>query len=226
MKGMLILMKKFLIFLLVFVLAAVVGFYFMKFETNKIMNNTMQKQETPSVAVVTTPKVEPAPKPKIPTDKKVIAFTQIQLPNQPGTVNAKIAAKILNGHIVKSGEIFSYNKVIGERTTDKGFIPGTMPETDANGNQIMVSEVGSGVCRLAVWTATQAKKCGLETVEITHHKYTPQYILDNPGLVDATVFWDNKIDYKFKNTKPYDILIECEVTDDYVLQGSFYQLIY
>ena len=198
----------------------------MRNETNKIMNSTMQKQETPSVAVVTTPKVEPAPKPKTPTDKKVIVFTQIQLPNQPGTVNAKVAAKILNGHIVKSGEIFSYNKAIGERTTDKGFISGTMPETDANGNQIMVSEVGSGVCRLAVWTATQAKKCGLETVEIIHHKYTPQYILDNPGLVDATVFWDNGTDYKFKNTKPYDILIECEVTDSCVLQGYFYQLIY
>ncbi len=220
-------MKKFLIALLIIFIAAVFSFFIcMRNETNKIMNSTMQKQETPSVAVVTTPKVEPAPKPKTPTDKKVIVFTQIQLPNQPGTVNAKVAAKILNGHIVKSGEIFSYNKAIGERTTDKGFISGTMPETDANGNQIMVSEVGSGVCRLAVWTATQAKKCGLETVEITHHKYTPQYILDNPGLVDATVFWDNGTDYKFKNTKPYDILIECEVTDSCVLQGYFYQLIY
>ena len=98
--------------------------------------------------------------------------------------------------------------------------------TDANGNQIMVTEVGSGVCRVVVWAATQAKKCGLETIEITHHKYTPQYILDNPGLVDATVFWDNGTDYKFKNTKPYDILIECEVTDSCVLQGYFYQLIY
>lgn len=220
-------MKKFLIALLIIFIAAVFSFFIcMRNETNKIMNSTMQKQETPSVAVVTTPKVEPAPKPKTPTDKKVIVFTEIQLPNQPGTVNAKVAAKILNGHIVKSGEIFSYNKAIGERTTDKGFISGTMPETDANGNQIMVSEVGSGVCRLAVWTATQAKKCGLETVEITHHKYTPQYILDNPGLVDATVFWDNGTDYKFKNTKPYDILIECEVTDSCVLQGYFYQLIY
>ena len=220
-------MKKFLIALLIIFIAAVFSFFIcMRNETNKIMNSTMQKQETPSVAVVTTPKVEPAPKPKTPTDKKVIVFTQIQLPNQPGTVNAKVAAKILNGHIVKSGEIFSYNKAIGERTTDKGFISGTMPETDANGNQIMVSEVGSGVCRLAVWTATQAKKCGLETVEIIHHKYTPQYILDNPGLVDATVFWDNGTDYKFKNTKPYDILIECEVTDSCVLQGYFYQLIY
>ncbi|MDD2225156.1 MAG: VanW family protein [Candidatus Shapirobacteria bacterium] len=198
----------------------------MRTETNKIMNNAAQKQETPSVAVVTTPKVEPAPKPKIPTDKKEITSTKIQLPNQPGTVNAKVAAKILNRHIVKSGEIFSYNKVVGERTRDKGFIPGTMPETDANGNQIMVTEVGSGVCRVAVWTATQAKKCGLETIEITHHKYTPQYILDNPGLVDATVYWDSGTDYKFKNTKPYDILIECEVTDGCVLQGSFYQLIY
>ena len=219
-------MKKFLIFFFVFVLAAAAGFYFMKFETNKTMNNATQKQETPPVAVVTTPKVEPAPKPKIPTDKKEIAFTKIQLPDQPGTFNAKVAAKILNGHIVKSGEIFSYNKVIGERTSDKGFIPGTMPITDTNGNQIMVTEIGSGVCRVAVWAATQTKKCGLETIEITHHKYTPQYILENPGLVDATVFWDNKIDYKFKNTKPYDILIQCEVTDDCVLQGYFYQLIY
>ena len=219
-------MKKFLIFLFVFVLAVAAGFCFMKFETNKIMNNTMQKQETPPVSVVITRKVEPAPKPKIPTDKKEIAFTKIQLPNQPGTINARVAAKILNGHIVKSGKIFSYNETVGERTEAKGFIPGTMPETDANGNQIMVTEIGSGVCRVAVWTATQAKKCGLETIEITHHRYTPQYILDNPGLVDATVFWDNKIDYKFKNTKPYDILIQCELTDDCVLQGYFYQLIY
>lgn len=225
-------MKKILIFVGVFLLAMTAGFFYMKAETAKIMTGQTQ-QQVPQVAPIapapiTTPappKVEPKPL-TIPTGKEEIAFTKIQLPNQPGTYNAKVAAKILNGHVVKSGETFSYNGVVGERTKAKGFISGTMPETDSNGNMVMVDEVGSGVCRVAVWTATQAKKSGCKDVAITHHQYTPQYILDNPGLVDATVFWDGGTDYKFKNTNPYDILIECQVTDDFVLQGYFYKLIY
>lgn len=224
-------MKRILIAVGIFVLAIFTGFFFMKMGATKISTEQAQPP-VPQVSSaisnskpVVSPKIEPKPV-AVPTGKEEIAFTKIQLPKQPGTYNAKVAAGFINGHIVRSGEVFSYNDVVGERTKAKGFISGTMPETDSNGNMVMVDEVGSGVCRVAVWTATQAKKSGCKDIEITHHQYTPQYILDNPGLVDATVFWDSGTDYKFKNTKPYDILIECEVTDDCVLQGYFYKLIY
>ncbi|GEM_PF-3870135 len=156
----------------------------------------------------------------------VIGSAQIILPNEVGTYNAGVAANILDGYILESGKVFSYNQVIGKRTADKGYKYGNMPVTDANGNQKMISSLGSGVCRLSVALATTVKNTGLKQIEITRHTYTPGYFNSkNPGLVDATVYWPST-DNKFQNTMPYDIKIKSWLDEEYILHVEFVKLDY
>ena len=199
-----------------------------------IASATATPTAKPSIKPTATPTAKPTAKPipaattaratSVPANAKLITTVKIALRKEPGTTNAGVAAKIVNGYVLKAGEIFSYNGVVGERTTEKGFVVGTMPITDANGNEVEIRTVGSGVCRLSVGLATAAKEAGLKQIEITRHTYEPWYFKANPesNLVDATVLWPNT-DNKFKNTKTYDILIKCDVTN-YVLHVNFYEL--
>lgn len=157
-----------------------------------------------------------------------IVKTELNLKNEPGTFNAGVAARILNknGSVLKSGETFSYNKRVGERTKEKGYKKGTMPITK-NGKKIIIKADGSGVCRLAVVLNTNAERMGLQSVARKAHEYKPGYFdydsNKKTGLKDATVYWPN-IDLKFRNTKKYDIYIESGLRDHRVLWSSFFRV--
>jgi vancomycin resistance protein YoaR len=152
---------------------------------------------------------------------------QIKLKEEPGTVNARRAAEILNGYVLKSGEIFSYNTVVAPRTEANGFVYGGMP-VKIDGVETIVSTLASGACRVVVGVATEVKRTGLEQLLITPHEYTPYYFAANPDqhLVDATVYTDGGVDYTFRNNKDFDIRIRCSVDKEPVLHVSFYKLIY
>lgn len=173
----------------------------------------------------------PAPVVVAPKDKgqpikvELISSVDIKLKNEPGTINAQVAAKFIDGYVLEPGKIFSYNKVVGERTLARGFVSGSLPITQ-DGKEVLIDSVGSGACRTSVLTATLAKEAGLKQIEITRHEYTPYYFFTNPGLVDATVYWDSGIDNKFQNTKNYDIRINCSVDSNHVLHGTFSKLTY
>lgn len=198
---------------------------------NIIANNILpEKSQSLPVAqnekANTSSNPQAAEKKSVAVEGEVVGSSKINLPNEVGTYNAGVAAKIANGYVLKSGETFSYNKVIGERTLEKGFIDGNMPVPDENGNPVMQKVTGSGVCRLSVAFATAVKNAGFQQIEITKHTYTPAYFnSSNPGLVDATVYWPDT-DNKFKNNKPYDVKIKSWLDSSYVLHVEFVRLNY
>lgn len=157
--------------------------------------------------------------------RELISSVKIQLQDAPETTNSGIAANIVNGFILKPGETFSYNAVVGERTQDKGYVDGIMPVTGTNGNKENKTTLASGVCRLAVALATTASRAGLELVSIEPHKYTPYYVKLDPSLIDSTVYWPNT-DSKFRNNKDYSIQIDCGIDQNFALNANFYKLIY
>lgn len=185
----------------------------------------------PSPIEPVIPKVTPIPIIVPPKDKgqptkvELISSVDIKLKNEPGTVNARVAAKFVDGYILEPGKIFSYNQVVGERTLAKGFVTGSLPITQ-DGKEVLIDSVGSGVCRLSVGIATATKRAGLKQVEITPHEYTPYYFSTNPGLVDATVYWDANIDNKFQNNTDHDIRINCNVDTNSVLHVTYSNLTY
>ena len=126
--------------------------------------------------------------------------------------NLVLAAKKLNGTIVKPGEEFSYNKTIGQRTIASGF-----KEAGAYAGGQVVLDVGGGICQLSSTLYNAALLTNLEITERHNHYFLTSYV---PAGRDATVSWGS-VDFKFKNNRKYPIKIVSKASDG-VVEVSIY----
>jgi vancomycin resistance protein YoaR len=108
-------------------------------------------------------------------------------------------AELINGTILKPGETFSLNGVVGERTEENGFVKGFIIS-----DGVFRQELGGGVSQVATTTFNAAFFAGLEDVEHKPHSF---YISRYPVGREATVAWPT-VDLKFTNNTPYGILIQ------------------
>ena len=110
--------------------------------------------------------------------------------------NVALAAKSCNGVVLNPGEVFSYNKTLGQRTAANGYLP-----AGAYVNGKTVSEYGGGICQISSTLYLATLRANLEIVSRTNHMFYPGYI---PYGMDATVSWGGP-DYQFKNNTDYPI---------------------
>lgn len=129
-------------------------------------------------------------------------ITQFNPWDQNRTQNVLLAARSINGVLVRTGEIFSFNDVVGLRLPKYGY-----KEAPGYINGVLVPDWGGGVCQVSstLYNAVLLADLGIE--ERTSHFYPPGYV---PIGQDATVA-DNQLDFKFKNTSPYNIYIASEI---------------
>ena len=113
--------------------------------------------------------------------------------------NVKLASASFNGTVLNSGDVFSYNETVGQRTAAKGYKP-----APAYVQGETVDEIGGGVCQPSSTLYLACLRANLEITERYAHRYVPAYI--GKGL-DATVSWGGP-DYKFTNNTDYPIKIE------------------
>ena len=121
--------------------------------------------------------------------------------------NVKLSAQTINGIVLNSGDIFSYNQSVGQRTEARGYKP-----APAYVKGETVDEVGGGICQTS---STLYLACLLSNLEITEryaHRYIPAYI--SAGM-DATVSWGGP-DYKFTNNTLYPIKIVTSYSGGYL----------
>ena len=121
--------------------------------------------------------------------------------------NVKLSAQTINGIVLNSGDIFSYNQSVGKRTEARGYKP-----APAYVKGETVDEVGGGICQTS---STLYLACLLGNLEITEryaHRYIPAYI--SAGM-DATVSWGGP-DYKFTNNTLYPIKIVTSYSGGYL----------
>lgn len=113
--------------------------------------------------------------------------------------NIELAASFINGKSLMPGETFSFNDYVGERTGERGF-----SEAPVIVDHKVESGFGGGICQVSSTLYNAILLAGLKATERTHHTLPSSYV--KLGL-DATVDWNN-IDFKFKNTLDYPILIQ------------------
>jgi len=114
-------------------------------------------------------------------------------------VNIGTAARKINGTLLKPGETFSLNKIVGERTKENGFTEGNI----INGGKFVL-DLGGGVSQSATTTFNAAFFAGLKDVE---HKAHSVYISRYPIGREATVAWP-AVDLKFLNDSGHGILVQ------------------
>ena len=118
--------------------------------------------------------------------------------NTSRSTNIAIAAKTINGTVILPGETFSYNKVLGNTTKEKGYQLG-----GAYVNGKVVPAYGGGICQVATTLYNVILYANLEIVERYNHSYSVSYV---PASRDATVSYGGK-DFKFKNSRTYPVKI-------------------
>jgi len=121
-------------------------------------------------------------------------------------VNIGRAAALINGTVLKPGEIFSLNQVVGERTKANGFTEGYIIKDGR-----FRKELGGGVSQSATTTFNAMFFAGLKDV---FHKPHGLYIDRYPAGREATVAWPS-LDLKFQNDTKYGVLVQA-----YVVKGT------
>lgn len=114
--------------------------------------------------------------------------------------NLPRAAKALNGTLIKPGETFSFNEVVGERTVARGYMAGG---AICPGN-VICQQLGGGVSQVATTTYNAFFFSGLK--HITHQPHT-LYFDRYPAGRESTIDWGH-IDVSFYNDSDYGVYIQ------------------
>jgi len=113
--------------------------------------------------------------------------------------NIKVATEAASGIVLMPEEEYSFNKLVGESTKEKGYVKATVIKD----NELQL-ELGGGICQVSTTLHNGIIRAGILPTERTHHSIPIGYV--DKGM-DATIYY-NIVDYKFKNTLPYPIYID------------------
>ncbi|MQA96640.1 MAG: vanomycin resistance protein VanB [Streptosporangiales bacterium] len=140
---------------------------------------------------------------KLGVEEKLGSFTTNYTP-APRVTNIRTIARILDGHLVKPGETFSLNGVVGKRDKARGFVEAPMI---LNGRY--VDDVGGGVSQFATTMFNAVFFSGMQDVQHTPHSF---YISRYPAGRESTVSYPQP-DFRWKNNSPHGVLVDTHSTD-------------
>jgi vancomycin resistance protein VanW len=119
--------------------------------------------------------------------------------------NAQLALNRLRGVVIKPGELFSFNKRVGTWSRDEGY-----KRAPVSYNGTLVASWGGGVCQTSTTLYNAALLSGMDVVERSPHRFSPDYV--PPGRDAAVGFPD--IDLTFRNPLPGAVRIGGEISGD------------
>ena len=125
--------------------------------------------------------------------------------NPPRTNNIKIAVGTLNGTLVRPGDQFSLNGILGPRTPAKGYQQA--PVINAGR---LEKDYGGGVSQVSTTTYNAAFFSGVRIEKHTPHSF---YISRYPEGREATVSWPD-VDQQWTNDTGFGILIKAYVSSN------------
>ena len=172
-------------------------FYFNKFNFSDEIDYNAQRLDTNiDVPKTTVTSVE----------KEISNFsTKIIDKDDNRDINMKITCEEINGTVIKVGEEFSFNKIAGNPTPDRGY-----KEAGIIVKGKLEKGYGGGNCQVSTTIYNAVKEIeGIEISERHEHGVELGYIEKGK---DSTVVFDD-LDLKFKNNTQNDIKLYATTTD-------------
>lgn len=120
--------------------------------------------------------------------------------------NVYHGASKINGVLIPPGEVFSFNKTVGDITAATGFKQAYVIKSGRT-----VLDDGGGICQVSTTLFRAALNAGLPIVNRVAHAYRVTYYEQGfaPGL-DATIFYPST-DFQFRNDTPNHLLIQTTI---------------
>lgn len=116
----------------------------------------------------------------------------------PRVKNIALAARFLDGTLMAPGEVWSFNRTVGPRTLERGFVDAPVIVADE-----MEPGVGGGVCQVASTLFAASVLGGLDVVRRRSHSRPSGY---TPLGLDAAVI-DGELDLQLRNPYPVSIIV-------------------
>jgi hypothetical protein len=116
----------------------------------------------------------------------------------PRVRNIARAAAYLDGTLMAPGDVWSFNRTVGPRTLERGFIDAPVIVADE-----VEPGVGGGVCQVATTLFAAGVLGGLDVVKRRSHSRPSGYA---PLGLDATVI-DGEVDLQLRNPYPVSIIV-------------------
>ncbi len=131
--------------------------------------------------------------------------------------NIRVGTSRFNGILIKPGEVFSFNKYLGEVSAATGYAEGIVILENKEEKQY-----GGGLCQVSSTAYRAALLAGLPIISRTNHAFAVSYYTEPFGVpgVDATIYLPNP-DMQFKNDTGHHILIQT-VLSGTTLRFKFY----
>lgn len=135
------------------------------------------------------------------SDKKLIATGSTTFnPNQINrSSNIRLAASHISGLILNPGEEFSFNKVVGKRTAERGFLAADV----FSGNSV-VQGIGGGICQTSTTLCIAVKQSSMKILEQNPHSQRVTYA----SYEDEAMISYGTSDFRFVNTYEFPVMIE------------------
>lgn len=138
--------------------------------------------------------------------------THFNANHEARSTNISLSTSAINNYVIFPNETFSFNEVVGKRTTTKGYLPA--PEI-VKGE--LIEGIGGGICQVSSTLFNAVDKAGMKIIQRYSHSKRVPYV--PPGR-DATVSWYGP-DFTFRNSYNQPVLIRAK-TDN----GSLIVTIY
>ncbi len=123
--------------------------------------------------------------------------------------NMKKSCRCIDGIVLEPNDVFSFNRVVGERSEARGYLKGPV----IVGGELTHSS-GGGVCQISTTLFNCALHSGLKVLE--KHNHSIDIWGDQRFIalgLDAIVVFGRR-DLKFKNDLPFRIAISMQVSED------------
>lgn len=121
----------------------------------------------------------------------------------PRVTNIRVMAERFDGYLVKPGETFSVNEVVGRPTREAGYVEAAQVVAGR-----IVDRVGGGTGQFATTMYNAAYFGGFEDIDHTTQDY---HMVRYPDGRDAGLLYPS-IDLKWRNDSPYGVLIKTAST--------------
>ncbi|MBI2068754.1 MAG: VanW family protein [Candidatus Yanofskybacteria bacterium] len=118
--------------------------------------------------------------------------------------NLRLGASKYNGLIVKPGEEFSFNDILGKVDETGGYQAELVIKSGE-----LIPEYGGGLCQVSTTMFRAAVNAGLPILERRPHSFPVKYY--NPQGFDATIY-PGVVDLKFRNDTPAHLLIQTKIS--------------
>ncbi|MFC5370623.1 VanW family protein [Arcanobacterium bovis] len=137
--------------------------------------------------------------------KEVVSEMSTPITSDPvRTTNLRVGSQKISNRVIKPGEDFNLEQLLGEITTAQGFVSSGVL-VDGFGSEA----VGGGLSQLSTNTFNVGYRAGM--VDVEHRPHT-QYYSRYPAGLESTL-WSGQINMIWKNNTPYGAVVDSYVAD-------------